>query len=36
METVTIRIKMLADIPEPKPITLGDWIDLRAAETVMM
>ena len=36
METVTIKIKMLADIPEPKPITLGDWIDLRAAETVMM
>lgn len=31
-----IRVKMLADIEPPEAIEQGDWIDLRAAETILI
>ena len=31
---LNIKIKYFADIEKIKPIEKGDWIDLRAAETV--
>jgi len=31
-----IKIKYLADIEKIKPITVGDWIDLRAAQDIHM
>ena len=31
-----IKIKYLADIEKIQPIKVGDWIDLRAAEDVVM
>ena len=33
---VTIKIKYLRDIEKIKPLEVGDWIDLRAAEDVTM
>ena len=32
----TIKVKMLADIEPPVVMEGGDWVDLRAAETVIM
>ena len=34
MENITV--KMLADIEPPAAIEQGDWIDLRAAETILI
>lgn len=31
-----IKVKMLADIEPPAAIEQGDWIDLRAAETILI
>lgn len=31
-----IKVKMLADIEPPEAIEQGDWIDLRAAETILI
>lgn len=31
-----IRVKKLADIESPKAIEQGDWIDLRAAEAILI
>lgn len=31
-----IKLKMLADIEPPEAIEQGDWIDLRAAETILI
>lgn len=31
-----IKLKMLADIEPPEVIEQGDWIDLRAAETILI
>lgn len=31
-----IKVKMLADIEPPELIDRGDWVDLRAAETVII
>ena len=31
-----IKLKMLADIEPPAAIEQGDWIDLRAAETILI
>ena len=31
-----IRVKKLADIEPPEAIEQGDWIDLRAAETILI
>ena len=31
-----IKLKMLADIEPPEAIEQGDWIDLRAAETLLI
>ena len=31
-----IKIKYLADIEKIQPVENGDWVDLRAAETVVM
>ncbi len=33
---LNIRIKYLVDIEEIKPITVGDWTDLRAAEDISL
>ena len=33
---MNIKIKYLADIEKIQPIKVGDWIDLRAAEDVVM
>lgn len=32
----TIKVKIHTDIEPPAPITVGDWVDLRAAEDVEM
>lgn len=36
MNTETIKIKYLRDIQKIEKISVGDWIDLRAAEEVTM
>lgn len=36
METLEIRIKYIRDVTHVEKITNGDWIDLRAAETIEM
>lgn len=36
METLEIRIKYIRDVTPVEKISSGDWIDLRAAETITM